>query len=157
MALSVSRRCPDLSDALPYFFSDQYESGMGIPRPGGPGTAWTSGDIRTAGSRVLAGMEVDVCDVGDDIERLIRSRPQVDAERLADVELPLAQVSARPVDAKPDPTGAPNRGFLAEGMGFVRTFVADRFTPADPTLVEQLAPGEGRALDVAGEKVAGTR
>lgn len=104
---------------------------------------------------MLAGMNVNVWDVGDDVERLIRSRTEVDADRLADAGVPLAEVSTQPAAARSGTTGAPSRGgFLAEGMGFVRKFVADRFTPADPTPVEELAPGEGRVLDVAGEKVA---
>ncbi|WP_232807082.1 FAD-dependent oxidoreductase [Geodermatophilus chilensis] len=150
-------------DTLPYFFSDQYESGMEyrgravdwdrVVFRGDPGTGqflafWLHE------SRVLAGMNVNVWDVGDDIERLIRSRARVDSDRLADAGVPLAEVSTH-VAPRSGTTGAPSRGgFLAEGMGFVRKFVADRFTPADPTPIEELAPGEGRVLDVAGEKVA---
>ena len=150
-------------EALPYFFSDQYESGMEYR---GRAVDWDrvvfrgdpdSGEFLAfwlQQGRVLAGMNVNVWDVGDDIERLIRSRAQVDADRLADVAVPLAEVSAQPVARKPGTTAGPGRGFLAEGLGFVRKFVADRFTPADSTPIEDLAPGEGRVLDVAGEKVA---
>lgn len=150
-------------DTLPYFFSDQYESGMEyrgravdwdrVVFRGDPGT----GQFLTfwlQEGRVLAGMNVDVWDVGDDIERLIRSRTPVDPDRLSDTDVPLAEVSAQPVAPKPGTMAGRDRGFLAEGIGFVRKFVADRFTPADPTPIEDLAPGEGRVLDVAGEKVA---
>ncbi len=151
-------------DTLPYFFSDQYESGMEyrgravdwdrVVFRGDPGTGqFLAFWLRE--SRVLAGMNVNVWDVGDDIERLIRSRTPVDPDRLADAGVPLTEVSAQPVAPASGTTGAPRRsGFLAEGVGFVRKFVADRFTPADPTPIEELAPGEGRVLDVAGEKVA---
>ncbi len=151
-------------DALPYFFSDQYDAGMEYR---GRAVDWDRvlfrGDPDTGQflafwlqqGRVLAGMNVNIWDAGDDIERLIRSRIAVDPDRLADASVPLAEVSARPVAANLGTTGASRRGgFLAEGLGFVRKFVADRFTPADPTPMEELAPGEGRVLDVAGEKVA---
>jgi hypothetical protein len=39
--------------------------------------------------RVLAGMNVNVWDVTDKIQRLIRSRAQVDTEALADPHAPL--------------------------------------------------------------------
>jgi 3-phenylpropionate/trans-cinnamate dioxygenase ferredoxin reductase subunit len=42
--------------------------------------------------RVVAGMNVNVWDVQDDIQRLIRSGEPVDAERLADESVDLAAV-----------------------------------------------------------------
>lgn len=151
-------------DTLPYFFSDQYDSGMEYR---GRAVDWDRAVFRgdpdsgeflafwLQQGRVLAGMNVNVWDVGDDIERLIRSRTQVDPDRLADAAVPLSEVSAQAGGATSATAGAPRQGgFLAEGVGFVRKFVADRFTPADPTPSEDLARGEGRVLDVAGEKVA---
>jgi 3-phenylpropionate/trans-cinnamate dioxygenase ferredoxin reductase subunit len=85
-------------ERLPYFFSDQYEVGMeytGHARPsdrlivrGDPGTRefiafWLRGD------RVVAGMNVNVWDVVDPIQRLIRDRVSVDERRLADPGVPL--------------------------------------------------------------------
>jgi 3-phenylpropionate/trans-cinnamate dioxygenase ferredoxin reductase subunit len=93
-------------ERLPYFFSDQYETGMeytGHARPsdrlivrGDPATRefiafWLRGD------RVVAGMNVNVWDVVDPIQRLIRERVPVDERRLADPDVALdalAQVEA---------------------------------------------------------------
>ncbi|HTE59255.1 MAG TPA: FAD-dependent oxidoreductase, partial [Solirubrobacteraceae bacterium] len=85
-------------DTIPYFFSDQYDVGMeyaGFAREwdrvvfrGDPATRefmafWLVGD------RVVAGMNVNVWDVTDHIQRLIRARVAVDAGRLADPDIPL--------------------------------------------------------------------
>ena len=147
-------------DTLPYFFSDQYDAGMeyrgrasrwdrvvfrGAPESGEFLAFWLQAD------RVLAGMNVNAWDVGDDIEALIRSRTAIDPDRLADPDVPLAEVGPRAAS-----TGGRARraGFLAEGLNYARQFVRDRFTVADATPLEELAAGEGRVLDVAGEKVA---
>jgi 3-phenylpropionate/trans-cinnamate dioxygenase ferredoxin reductase component len=42
--------------------------------------------------RVLAGMNVNVWDVTEDIERLVRSGARVDPARLADPGVPLAEL-----------------------------------------------------------------
>jgi 3-phenylpropionate/trans-cinnamate dioxygenase ferredoxin reductase subunit len=85
-------------DRLPYFFSDQYDVGMeyaGLARRwdrvvfrGDPATRefiafWVLGD------RVIAAMNVNVWDVTDDLQRVIRSRAAVDDRRLADPDVPL--------------------------------------------------------------------
>jgi hypothetical protein len=44
--------------------------------------------------RVLAGMNVNVWDVTDPIQSLVRSGARVDADRLADVDTPLTEVAA---------------------------------------------------------------
>ena len=49
---------------------------------------WLDGD-----GRVLAGMNVNVWDVADDIKALIVSRQPVDVDRLGDPAVPLAEVS----------------------------------------------------------------
>jgi 3-phenylpropionate/trans-cinnamate dioxygenase ferredoxin reductase component len=84
---------PDVYDRLPYFFSDQYDVGMeyaGFARTwdrivfrGDPATRefiafWLVED------RVVAGMNANVWDVTDPIQRLIRDRVAVDDRRLAD-------------------------------------------------------------------------
>jgi 3-phenylpropionate/trans-cinnamate dioxygenase ferredoxin reductase subunit len=86
-------------DRVPYFFSDQYDVGMeysGLARTwdrvvfrGDPASRefiafWLLED------RVVAGMNVNVWDVVDPIQRLIRQREPVDARRLADPDVPLA-------------------------------------------------------------------
>ena len=48
----------------------------------------------TADGRVTAGMNVNVWDVTDPIQQLIRSRRQVSAERLADPAVPLEDLVA---------------------------------------------------------------
>ncbi len=82
---------------------------------------------------MLAGVNVNVWDVGDDIETLIRSRTEVNLDRLADPDVGLSEVSTQPVADR----GKANRGglggFLAGRVSYVRRFAADRFTPADST------------------------
>jgi 3-phenylpropionate/trans-cinnamate dioxygenase ferredoxin reductase component len=97
---------PDVYDRLPYFFSDQYDVGMeyaGFARAwdrvvfrGDPATRefiafWLSGD------RVVAGMNVNVWDVTDAIQRLIRQGVSVDDRRLADPDVSLEDLV--PADA----------------------------------------------------------
>jgi 3-phenylpropionate/trans-cinnamate dioxygenase ferredoxin reductase component len=89
---------PDVYDRLPYFFSDQYDVGMeyaGFARTwdrvvfrGDPATRefiafWLVED------RVVAGMNANVWDVTDTIQRLIRERVAVDDRRLADPDVSL--------------------------------------------------------------------
>jgi 3-phenylpropionate/trans-cinnamate dioxygenase ferredoxin reductase component len=85
-------------DNVPYFFSDQYDVGMEYA---GLARTWdrvvfrgdTAGREFIAfwmvGDRVVAGMNVNVWDVTDDIQRLIRERVAVDDRRLADPEIAL--------------------------------------------------------------------
>ena len=97
---------PDVYDRLPYFFSDQYDVGMeyaGWARDwervvfrGDPASRevivfWLSGD------RILAGMNVNVWDVIDPIQRLISERVAVDDRRLADPDVALEELV--PADA----------------------------------------------------------
>jgi 3-phenylpropionate/trans-cinnamate dioxygenase ferredoxin reductase component len=89
-------------DLVPYFFSDQYDVGMeyaGFAREwdrvvfrGDPAARefiafWMAGD------RVLAGMNVNVWEVTDHIQRLIRQRVPVDDRRLADPDVPLEELA----------------------------------------------------------------
>jgi len=86
-------------DTVPYFFSDQYDVGMEYA---GYATEWDEvvfrGDVDArefvafwvADGRVLAGMNVNVWDVIDDIQALIRSGATVDRARLADQDVPIA-------------------------------------------------------------------
>ncbi|HEU5427248.1 MAG TPA: FAD-dependent oxidoreductase [Actinocrinis sp.] len=85
---------------LPYFFTDQYDLGMeyfGYVEPDGYDQFVTRGDpaggefiaFWLAGGRVLAGMNVNVWDVGDQIRALIESGQSIDPDRLADPNTPL--------------------------------------------------------------------
>jgi 3-phenylpropionate/trans-cinnamate dioxygenase ferredoxin reductase component len=92
----------DPYDRVPYFFSDQYEVGMEYA---GYATEWDEvvfrGDVEARefiafwvqGGRVLAGMNVGVWDVTDDIQALIRSGKQVDADRLRDPDVSLGSLA----------------------------------------------------------------
>lgn len=88
----------DVYDRLPYFFSDQYETGMEFT---GFAQGWDRvvfrGDRASreflafwiADDRVVAGMNLNVWDVTEPIERLIRGRKIVDDRDLADPDIPL--------------------------------------------------------------------
>ena len=71
-------------DRVPYFYSDQYDLGMeyaGLPRPAPTTRCVYRGDrsgrefiaFWLSGGRLIAGMNVNVWDVTDDIQALIRS------------------------------------------------------------------------------------
>ncbi|WP_040834053.1 NAD(P)/FAD-dependent oxidoreductase [Nocardia brevicatena] len=88
-------------DRLPYFFTDQYDLGMeytGYTAAGDYEQVVVRGDREgrefvafwlDSVNRVLAGMNVNVWDVGDRIGELILSGDPVDPERLADTSIPL--------------------------------------------------------------------
>jgi 3-phenylpropionate/trans-cinnamate dioxygenase ferredoxin reductase subunit len=93
---------PGVYDELPYFFTDQYDLGMEyVGHAGDYASAVFRGDVDgreftvfwlDAESRVLAGMNVNVWEGLDDIKDLIRSREPVDPGRLADTDVPLAEL-----------------------------------------------------------------
>jgi 3-phenylpropionate/trans-cinnamate dioxygenase ferredoxin reductase component len=96
-------------DRVPYFYSDQYDVGMEYT---GHAVEWDEvvfrGDVADRkfiafwckDQRVLAGMNVNVWDVTEQIEALIRSRLRIDRARLADPDTPLG-------DLAPDIVAAP--------------------------------------------------
>jgi 3-phenylpropionate/trans-cinnamate dioxygenase ferredoxin reductase subunit len=93
-------------DPVPYFYSDQYDLGMetaGLPEPGRYDEIVYRGDVDAREfiafwldrGAVVAGMNVNVWDVNDDVQALIRAgaagaRP--DPARLADPNVPLTEV-----------------------------------------------------------------
>ncbi|MFL5993453.1 MAG: NAD(P)/FAD-dependent oxidoreductase [Streptomyces sp.] len=90
-------------DRVPYFFSDQYDLGMeysGWAPPGSYDEVVIRGDAGKREfiafwlkqGRVLAGMNVNVWDVTEPIQGLIRSGAQVDTEALADPHVPLVSL-----------------------------------------------------------------
>jgi len=90
-------------DRVPYFFTDQYDLGMEYSGLGGPGdTVVTRGDSDSGefiafwleNGRVTAGMNVNVWDVTDPIQQLIRTRRQVPVASLTDVDTPLERLAA---------------------------------------------------------------
>ncbi|MFH0519008.1 NAD(P)/FAD-dependent oxidoreductase [Streptomyces sp. M41] len=91
-------------DRVPYFFSDQYDLGMeysGWAPPGSYDEVVIRGDAGkrefiafwVKDGRVLAGMNVNVWDVTDPIQQLIRSKAQVNTETLADPHIPLESLA----------------------------------------------------------------
>jgi 3-phenylpropionate/trans-cinnamate dioxygenase ferredoxin reductase component len=89
-------------ERVPYFFTDQYDLGMEYSGLGGPDDRvvcrgnpddgefvafWLSGE------RVVAGMNVNVWDVTDPIQALVRSGREVPAERLTDPAVPLEELA----------------------------------------------------------------
>jgi 3-phenylpropionate/trans-cinnamate dioxygenase ferredoxin reductase subunit len=92
----------DVYDRLPYFFSDQFEVGMEYS---GFARSWDRvvfrGDLRSrefiafwmTEDRVVAGMNVNVWDVTDPIQRLIRERIAITDAQLADPDIPLEDLA----------------------------------------------------------------
>ncbi|HEY7856970.1 MAG TPA: FAD-dependent oxidoreductase [Candidatus Nanopelagicales bacterium] len=87
-------------DRTPYFYSDQYDLGMeytGYVERGGYDRVVVRGDLDTLefiafwvrDGRVLAGMNVNVWDVTDQIKALVESGRVVDLDKLADPAVPL--------------------------------------------------------------------
>jgi 3-phenylpropionate/trans-cinnamate dioxygenase ferredoxin reductase subunit len=100
---------------LPYFFSDQYDVGMEYS---GLATDWDRvvfrGDPASrefvafwlSDDRVVAGMNVNVWDVNNDVQALIRSRSAIDAGALADPDTPLCSLVDAERAAEPAGGGA---------------------------------------------------
>ena len=91
-------------DRLPYFFTDQYDLGMeytGYVEPGGYDDVVFRGDVAgrefiafwLSGGRVLAGMNVNVWDVTDPIQALVRAAKPVDKNALSDPGTPLESLA----------------------------------------------------------------
>ena len=92
-------------DRVPYFYTDQYDLGMeyaGYVEPGGYDQVVFRGDVKRlefiafwlAGGRVAAGMNVNIWDVIDTIQAIVRGGRTVDADMLADPGVPLERFVA---------------------------------------------------------------
>jgi 3-phenylpropionate/trans-cinnamate dioxygenase ferredoxin reductase subunit len=93
-------------DLVPYFYTDQYDLGMeyaGYVEPDGYDEVVFRGDVAGRefiafwlgdGGRVLAGMNVNIWDVNDAIQALVRSKRPVDVTALRDPETPLESLAA---------------------------------------------------------------
>ena len=89
---------------LPYFYTDQYDLGMeyvGDAAPGSYERVVVRGDLGKrefvafwldSDDHVLAAMNVNIWDVPDQVKPLIAERRTVDADRLADPEVPLSEL-----------------------------------------------------------------
>jgi 3-phenylpropionate/trans-cinnamate dioxygenase ferredoxin reductase subunit len=93
-------------DRVPYFYTDQYDLGMeyaGYVEPGGYDQVVFRGDVPgrefiafwLAGGRVLAGMNVNIWDVNETIQAIVRGGRVVDPASLADPDMTLEQFLAR--------------------------------------------------------------
>jgi 3-phenylpropionate/trans-cinnamate dioxygenase ferredoxin reductase component len=92
-------------DRIPYFFSDQYDVGMEYA---GYATSWDQVVFRgdrdggefiafwLSDGRVVGGMNVNVWDVNQHVQDLIRSRRLVDVAALTDPDTPLDSLVAEP-------------------------------------------------------------
>jgi 3-phenylpropionate/trans-cinnamate dioxygenase ferredoxin reductase component len=91
-------------DRVPYFYTDQYDLGMeaaGVPEPGSYDQVVYRGEPQSRefvafwlkSGVVVAGMNVNVWDVNDDIQSLIRAGAPADPARLADPDVPLADLT----------------------------------------------------------------
>ena len=92
-------------DAIPYFYTDQFDLGMEYS---GYGTLARDAEVVfrgdraarefiafwVAGGRVVAGMNVNVWDVNETVRRFIRTGARVDAARLADESIALDDLLA---------------------------------------------------------------
>ncbi|MBA3806879.1 MAG: FAD-dependent oxidoreductase [Solirubrobacterales bacterium] len=93
---------PVAYERIPYFYSDQYDVGMEYT---GHAVDWDEVVFRgdpaarefiafwLKDERILAGMNVNVWDVTEQIQALIRSRLRVDRDRLADPDTPLTELA----------------------------------------------------------------
>jgi 3-phenylpropionate/trans-cinnamate dioxygenase ferredoxin reductase subunit len=87
---------------LPYFFTDQYDLGMEyVGHAPSFERVVFRGDVAgrefvafwlDSDNRVLAGMNVNIWDVLDDVKALIRAKTQVNVDKLADPRSPLADL-----------------------------------------------------------------
>ncbi|MFF4094515.1 NAD(P)/FAD-dependent oxidoreductase [Streptomyces sp. NPDC001834] len=91
-------------DRVPYFFSDQYDLGLeysGWAPPGSYDQVVIRGDAGKRefiafwlkDQRVLAGMNVNVWDVTESVQELVRAGRQTDPDALADPSVPLTSLS----------------------------------------------------------------
>ena len=93
-------------DLVPYFYTDQYDLGMeyaGYVEPDGYDEVVFRGDVEGREfiafwlgdhGRVLAGMNVNVWDVNDAIQALVRSGQPVDVAALSDPDTPLESLTS---------------------------------------------------------------
>jgi 3-phenylpropionate/trans-cinnamate dioxygenase ferredoxin reductase component len=93
-------------DRIPYFFTDQYELGMeysGYVEPDGYSEVVFRGDVAgleflafwlADDDRVLAGMNVNIWDVNETIQALVRARRPVDKAALRDPSVPLESLTS---------------------------------------------------------------
>jgi len=148
-------------DRVPYFFSDQYDLGLEYSgRASGSDRVVFRGDPESRDfiafwlrdGRVTAGMNVNVWEVTEAIQSLVRGQVEVDVDQLTDPSFPLEDLGTeRPTHARPKRSA---REFMRQGMTFSKRLVQARFGSADKAPASELAPGDARILQVNGQKAA---
>jgi 3-phenylpropionate/trans-cinnamate dioxygenase ferredoxin reductase component len=147
-------------ERIPYFFSDQYDVGMEYSgHASGADPVVFRGDPASRefiafwlqGDRVAAALNMNVWDVTETLQALIRSGGPIDREQLVDESVPLDDLgTARPAPTKPSSA----RSFLSQGLSFTKRFVQARVTKAETAPVASLGAGEAKVLQLDGEKAA---
>ncbi|HZO70524.1 MAG TPA: FAD-dependent oxidoreductase [Kribbellaceae bacterium] len=104
--LSQPGQDPAVYDAIPFFYSDQYDAGMEyagyVPRGtsydvvlrGDPSSGEYMAFYLDQDDRLLAGMHVNTWDTIDSVQDLIRSKVPLDRAKLADPQVALTDVQA---------------------------------------------------------------
>ena len=104
--LSLPGQDPAVYDAIPFFYSDQYDAGMEyagyVPRGasydvvlrGDPATGEYMAFYLGEDDRLLAGMHVNTWDTIDAVQDLIRAKAPLDRAKLADPQVALTDVQA---------------------------------------------------------------
>jgi 3-phenylpropionate/trans-cinnamate dioxygenase ferredoxin reductase subunit len=104
--LSQPGQDPAVYDAIPFFYSDQYDAGMEyagyVPRGtsydvvlrGDPSSGEYMAFYLDQDDRLLAGMHVNTWDTIDAVQDLIRSKAPLDRAKLADPQVALTDVQA---------------------------------------------------------------
>jgi 3-phenylpropionate/trans-cinnamate dioxygenase ferredoxin reductase component len=152
-------------DRVPYFFSDQYEIGMEYA---GHATGWDEVVYRGDPSsrefiafwlrdrRLVASMNVNVSDVTDQIQELIRSATPVDPRRLADPDVPSESLAEGASDKPAGLLEATGR-ILVQGANYPRRLITGRLTKGEAIPATELGPGDGKIIRVDGDRLAVSR
>jgi 3-phenylpropionate/trans-cinnamate dioxygenase ferredoxin reductase subunit len=97
-------------------------------------------------------MNVNIGDVTDSIQTLVRSGAAIDRKRLADSDQPLEELVPAEDSGRPRGLRVAKQIFSAPAR-----FVADRLAMRKAGGLDSLTPGGGAIVDVDGEKIAGYR
>jgi 3-phenylpropionate/trans-cinnamate dioxygenase ferredoxin reductase subunit len=152
-------------DRVPYFFSDQYEVGMEYA---GHATRWDEIVLRGDPSsgefiafwlrdrRLVASMTVNVSDVTDQIQDLIRSATPVDPRRLADPDVPSESLAEGASD-KPSGLLEAARRIFVQGANYPRRLIRGRLAKGEAIPATELGPGDGNIIRLDGDRLAISR
>jgi 3-phenylpropionate/trans-cinnamate dioxygenase ferredoxin reductase component len=148
-------------ERVPYFFSDQYDVSMEysgyaagddevVFRGGPESRAFVAFWLRDG--RVMAGMNVNVSDVTESIQALVRSGATVERKRLSDPEQPLDELVPAEDGGRPKGMRVAKQMFSAPAR-----FIGDRLAMRKAGALASLGPGQGGIVEAEGERVAAYR